>query len=50
MKYLEKLHLVGLEDSVDPYKKSNSSKSTDDLALWPAVEYGYIYISWVYMS
>ena len=33
---------VGLEDSVDPYSVSNSSKFTDDLALRPADEYGHI--------
>ena len=33
---------MGLEDSVDPYSVSNSSKFTDDLALGPANEYGHI--------
>ena len=40
-RYLEKLHLVGLEECDDPY--SESSKFTDDLTLWPAVEYGHIF-------
>ena len=33
---------MGLEDSVDPYSVSNSSKFTDDLALWPADESSHI--------
>lgn len=43
VRYLEKLHLVGLEGSGDPYSEANSSKFTDDLTLWPAVEYGHIF-------
>ena len=39
-RYIEKLRLVGLEECDDPY--SESSKFTDDLTLWPAVEYGHI--------
>lgn len=40
-RYIEKLRLVGLEECDDPY--SESSKFTDDLTLWPAVEYGHIF-------
>ena len=36
-RYTEKLHLVELENSDDPYNKSNSSNFTGDLALWSAV-------------
>ena len=43
LRYLEKLHLVGLEDSDDPYSELNSSKFTDDLTKWPAVEYSHIF-------
>ena len=39
---------MGLEDSVDPHRVSNSSKFTDDLALWPADESGHIIILRVY--
>ena len=42
-RYVEKLHLLGLAECDDPCNDSNSSKFTDDLTLWPVVEYGHIF-------
>ena len=42
-RYVDKLRLVGLEESDDPYSYTNSSRFTDDLTSWPAVEYGHIF-------
>ena len=43
VRYVEKLRLIGLGESDDPYSESNSAKFVDDLTLWPAVEYGHIF-------
>ena len=43
VRYIEKLRLIGLGQSDDPYSESNSSKFVEDLTLWPAVEYGHIF-------
>ena len=42
-RYLEKLHLLGLEECNDPYSESNSSKFVDNMTLWPPLEYGHIF-------
>lgn len=40
---MEKLHLIGLGESDDPYSESNSLRFADDMTLWPALEYGHIF-------
>ena len=42
-RYVDKLCLVGLEESDDPYSDTNSSSFTDDLTSWPAIEYEHIF-------
>ena len=39
----EKLCLLGFRESDDPYSESNMAKFTDNMTLWPAVEYGHIF-------
>ena len=36
-------HLLGFTESYDPYSESNAVKFTDNLTLWPRVEYGHIF-------
>ena len=44
---MKKLHLLGFTESDDPHSESNAAKFTDNLTLWPAVEYGHIFGSFV---
>ena len=41
--YLEKLHLLDLGESDDPYAERNHEKFEDDMTRWPAVEYGHTF-------
>ena len=42
-RYLEKLKLLGLDKTDDPYDSRNSHKFVDDMTKWPAVEYVHIF-------
>ncbi len=42
-RYLEKLQLLGLDESGDPFADHNAEKFVDDMSLWPPVEYGHIF-------
>ena len=42
-RYFEKLHLLDLGESDDPYAERNHEKIEDDMTRWPAVEYGHIF-------
>ena len=46
-RYLDKLQLVGLDESGDPYAARNAEKFVDDMSLWPPVEYGHIFCYFV---
>ena len=46
-RYLAKLKVIGLEEQDDPYLSSNDSRYLDDMAQWPAVEYGHIFCYFV---
>lgn len=41
-RYLEKLHLLGLNERDDPYLPSNEDRFVEDMSLWPPVEFGHI--------
>ena len=41
-RYIERLHLLDLDESDDPYAK-NEDKLEDDVTKWPPVEYGHIF-------
>ena len=41
-RYKQKLESVGLLLSDDPYVESNSHRFSDDMSLWPRMEYGPI--------
>ena len=42
-RYVQKLRLLEFTESDDPYSESNAAKFTDNLTLWPRVEYGHIF-------
>ena len=42
-RYLEKLRLLSMSEKDDPYASSNEMKFVDNMALWPAVEFGHIF-------
>ena len=42
-RYVAKLQLLGLDEGGDPYATHNAEKFTDDMSLWPALEYGHIF-------
>ena len=42
-RYLEKLKLLGLGESGDPYDEKNDPNFVDDMTKWPGVEYGHIF-------
>ena len=42
-RYKQKLESVGLLLSDDPYLESNDGRFSDDMSLWPRVEYGHIF-------
>ena len=46
-RYLEKLQLLGLDRTDDPYDPRNSHKFVDDMTKWPAVEYGHIFCYYI---
>ena len=42
-RYLEKLRLLSMSEKGDPYASSNEMKFVDNVALWPAMEFGHIF-------
>ena len=42
-RYVENLRLLEFIESDDPYSESNAVKFTDNLTMWPRVEYGHIF-------
>ena len=46
-RYLDKLQLLGLDESGDPYAVHNAEKFVDNMSLWPPVEYGHIFCYFV---
>ena len=42
-RYMEKLRLLSMSEKDDPYASSNEMKFVDNMALWPAVEFGPIF-------
>ena len=42
-RYVAKLQLLELDEGGDPYATHNAEKFTDDMSLWPALEYGHIF-------
>ena len=42
-RYAEKLRLLDLAESDDPYAERNNDKFEDDMTRWPPVEYGHIF-------
>ena len=42
-RYLEKLRLLSMSEKDYPYASSNEMKFVDNMALWPAVEFGHIF-------
>ena len=42
-RYAEKLRLLDLAESDDPYAERNNDKFEDDMSRWPTVEYGHIF-------
>ena len=42
-RYIEKLHLLDLAESKDPYAERSNDKFEDDMTRWPPVEYGHIF-------
>ena len=43
-RYMEKLRLLSMSEKDDPHASSNEMKFVDNMALWPAVEFGHQYI------
>ena len=43
VRYVEKLQLIGLQDTDDPYSEENKSRFCDNMTLWPPVEYEHIF-------
>jgi len=42
-RYLDKLQLLGLDESGDPYTAHNAEKFVENMSLWPPVEYSHIF-------
>ena len=42
-RYKQKLESVGLTLSDDPFMKDNDHRFSDDMTLWPRIEYGHIF-------
>ena len=42
-RYKQKLESVGLTLSNDPFMKDNDHRFSDDMSLWPRIEYGNIF-------
>ena len=42
-RYIERLRMLDLKESDDPYADSNNDKFKDDMTKWPPVEYGHIF-------
>ena len=42
-KYLDKLQLLGLDESGDLYIAHNAEKFVDNMSLWPPVDYSHIF-------
>ena len=42
-RYKEKLQAVGLSIEDDPYLPENDARFTDNMSVWPTVEYGNIF-------
>ena len=42
-RYVERLNLLGLDQSGDPYADSNSGKFANDMTKWPPVEFGHLF-------
>ena len=46
-RYNEKLKLLDLSETEEPYELWKTDKFVDDMTLWPAVEYGHIFCYFV---
>ena len=46
-RYVDKLKLLGLDKSGDPYEEKNSSNFVDDMTNRPGVEYGHIFCYYI---
>ena len=46
-RYIRKLQVLGLTEEDDPYAARNGGKFTEDMTLWPPVEYGHIFCYFV---
>lgn len=42
-RYILKLKIIGLKEAEDPHALENTGRFTDDMSLWPQVEYGHIF-------
>ena len=49
-RYMEKLRLLSMSEKDDPHASSNEMKFVDNMALWPAVEFGYIFCKYKYFK
>ena len=46
-RYVERLNLLGLDQSGDPYADSNSGKFANDMTKWPPVEFGHVFFYFI---
>ena len=46
-RYVERLNLLGLDQSGDPYADSNSGKFANDMTKWPPVEFGHLFFYFI---
>ena len=46
-RYVERLNLLGLDQSGDPYANSNSGKFANDMTKWPPVEFGHVFFYFI---
>ena len=49
-RYMEKLRLLSMSEKDDPHASSNEMKFVDNMALWPAVEFGHIFCKYKYFK